>query len=250
MYRAKQFADLAGVTVRALHHYDRLVLLKPSGRTDAGYRLYHRSDLEKLEQIVVLKHPGVPLRQIRQLLEQRPSDLLAVLRAQKSALERQRRRIDLAIEAIAAAEHTAAGGSEPDWKAFQAIIEVFEMENKTDWTANYYDSEAKAKVEERKALWTPELQARVSRQWEELTRDIQAAMAKGEKPEGERAQTLADRWRELVRGFTGGDSRVQTGLNEMWKDQENWPAEARQRVPFGVDVSEFIQKAMAAGSGR
>ena len=52
-YRIHEFAELAGVTVKALHHYDRLGLLKPR-RTDSGYRLYDERDLERLEQIV---HP-------------------------------------------------------------------------------------------------------------------------------------------------------------------------------------------------
>ena len=48
-YRVQEFAELAGTTVRALHHYDRLDLLKPR-RTDAGYRLYQSHDLERLER--------------------------------------------------------------------------------------------------------------------------------------------------------------------------------------------------------
>jgi DNA-binding transcriptional MerR regulator len=58
IYQANEFAELAGVTVRALHHYDRLGLLKPSGRTNSGYRLYTDRDLVRLEQIVVLKFLG------------------------------------------------------------------------------------------------------------------------------------------------------------------------------------------------
>jgi DNA-binding transcriptional MerR regulator len=54
LYRAKEFADLAGVTVRALHHYDRLGLLRPKQRSQAGYRLYGLRDFARLEQIVVL----------------------------------------------------------------------------------------------------------------------------------------------------------------------------------------------------
>jgi DNA-binding transcriptional MerR regulator len=63
VYRIREFAALAGVTVRALHHYDRLGLLKPSGRSDRGYRLYRDCDLARLEHIVVLKFLGLPLKQ-------------------------------------------------------------------------------------------------------------------------------------------------------------------------------------------
>ncbi|MGB7730210.1 MAG: MerR family transcriptional regulator [Candidatus Acidiferrum sp.] len=69
VYRAKEFASLAGVTVRALHHYDRLGLLRPKQRSEAGYRLYGVRDFARLEQIVVLKFLGIPLKQIRGLLE-------------------------------------------------------------------------------------------------------------------------------------------------------------------------------------
>ena len=64
VYRIQEFAKLAGVTVRALHHYDRLGLLKPSGRSAAGYRLYRDCDLARLEQIVVLKFLRLPLTEI------------------------------------------------------------------------------------------------------------------------------------------------------------------------------------------
>ena len=61
-YRIREFAGLAGVTVRALHHYDRLGLLKPR-RTQTGYRVYCTRDLETLEQIVALKFIGLALNE-------------------------------------------------------------------------------------------------------------------------------------------------------------------------------------------
>jgi len=67
-YRVHEFAELAGVTVKALHHYDRLGLLKPA-RTQAGYRAYKTVHLARLEQIVALKSLGIPLKQIRTILE-------------------------------------------------------------------------------------------------------------------------------------------------------------------------------------
>ena len=74
MLRAREFADLAGVTVRTLHHYDRLGLLK-ARRSDTGYRLYSERDLERLEQVVALKFLGVPLKQIKALLDGEPLEL-------------------------------------------------------------------------------------------------------------------------------------------------------------------------------
>jgi len=78
-YRTREFAQLAGVTVRALHHYDRLGLLKPQ-RTAAGYRIYSSRDLEAFEQMVVLKFIGIPLEDIAILRQHDPTAWARVLR--------------------------------------------------------------------------------------------------------------------------------------------------------------------------
>jgi hypothetical protein len=119
-----------------------------------------------------------------------------------------------------------------------------EMDNTMDWTKKYYSPEAQARVEERKKLWTPELQAQVSREWEELVREVEAAMAAGEAPDGKKAQALAARWAELVRGFTGGDAELQKGVNKVWADRANWPTAAPSY--FTDEVLAFMMKAMAA----
>ena len=84
LYKAQEFAERAGVTVRTLHHYDRLGLLSPSGRTEAGYRLYGDRDLVRLEQILALKFIGFPLREIRRLLKRDAKDLPGALRRQRT----------------------------------------------------------------------------------------------------------------------------------------------------------------------
>ncbi|XXF76226.1 MerR family transcriptional regulator [Myxococcaceae bacterium GXIMD 01537] len=59
-----QVARLAGVSVRTLHHYDEVGLLRPSGRSEAGYRLYEQSDLQRLQQVLFFKELGFPLEEI------------------------------------------------------------------------------------------------------------------------------------------------------------------------------------------
>src|SRR5262245_64689343 len=85
-YQIHEFAELAGVTVKALRHYDRLGLLKPK-RTAGGYRLYAIRDLERLEQIIALKFLGVPLKQIKIVLDRPARPLSETLRLQRRALE-------------------------------------------------------------------------------------------------------------------------------------------------------------------
>ena len=110
LYQVQEFADVAGVTVRTLHHYDRLALLQPQ-RTQSGYRLYRLSDLERLEQIAALKLLGLPLREIKELLDRDTRRLPEVLCAQRRALEEKRRQLDRVIHAITDLERTVAPGS-------------------------------------------------------------------------------------------------------------------------------------------
>lgn len=246
MLQAQQFAELAGVTVRTLHHYDRLGLLRPR-RTEAGYRLYRESDLERLEQIVALKFVGLPLKRIKTLLDRDNLELAEALPRQRLVLEEKRKLIDRAIHAIQDAERTLATGQRPDAAILKTIIEVIEMQDNPNWSEKYYSEEARAKIEERAKGFTPEMQEQVSKQWTELFRDVEAALH--EDPAGAKAQALAARWKTLVEGFTGGDKEVSNGLIALWQDKANWPQQAKQQMqPFvNPKVWEFIQKAMAVG---
>src|SRR6185436_5285168 len=92
-YRVQEFAKLAGVTVRTLHHYDRVGLLKPR-RTRASYRVYRDSDLPRLHQILVLKFLGVALADIADALK-RPARLEDLLKTRQYAVKRKRARLDI-----------------------------------------------------------------------------------------------------------------------------------------------------------
>jgi DNA-binding transcriptional MerR regulator len=245
--RVHEFAEMAGVTVRTLHHYDHLGLLKPHRRTESGYRLYSDRDLARLEQIVVLKFLGMPLSQIGDLL-QNGAALPDALRRQRRVLAEKRRLLDRAIVAIEQAARSLRTRRGPDWSLFKQIIKEIEMQNDGDWTKKYYSEEAQAKVEARKHLWSPELQERVSKQWAELFADVGASL--GEDPAGPKAQALVARWKGLVAEFTGGDPEIQKGLNAMYADQTNWAKGPRQNWQIRPEIQEFIMKAMkCAGSG-
>jgi DNA-binding transcriptional MerR regulator len=231
------------VTVRALHHYDRLGLLKPNRRTGSSYRLYSERDLARLEEIVVLKFLGIPLKEIRPLLDQQ-SGLADALRRQQRVLGEKRRQLEQAISTIAAAEQSVRSAEGPDWTLFRHVIQEIEMQNETEWSKKYYSPEAQEKIEQRKALWSPELQEEVSKKWDALFADIEASL--GEDPAGPTGQALAARWKALLAGFSGGDPEIQKGLNKMWSDQQTWPAPQRERYAIKPEIQEFIMKAMRA----
>jgi len=228
------------VTVRALHHYDRLKLLQPR-RTPGGYRVYSLADLERLEQIVALKFLGLSLGHIKNLLSQPDGHALPnALRIQRLALEDKRRHLDQAIEAIREAEQSP----QPD--KLRRIIEVIEMQDNAEAFRKYYDEESWAKLAEKREQFKPEDQERVSREWRELFADIRTA--KDEDPASEKSQALAARWKALIEQFTGGDPGITDGLRKVWGDRIDWPAPYQARMAEFADpeVWSFIQRASAS----
>ena len=235
LYHVHEFAERAGVTVKALHHYDRLGLLKPR-RTDAGYRLYADSDLERLEQIVALKFVGLSLKQIKVVLDREALPLPDALRLQREALNEQRRRLDRAIDAIEDAEARIPPERASDASVLKTLIEVIGMHDQLDVMKKYFSEDAWAEARHHYERWPSQL-------WRDLYRDVEAAL--GEDPASERGRALAARWLALSKRDAGGHARVRAGLMRAWIDRDQWPAVLQQRIAeFNLErIASFINKA-------
>lgn len=237
-YQVRQFARLARVTIRTLHHYDDMGLLKPSGRTDAGYRLYTDSDLVRLQQIITLQFIGVSLQQIRELLDGHTTNLAALLRMQRVMLEEKGRRIAQAMEAVRQAEAIASAGAEPDSETIIAIIEVINMATNNEWVKGYYTQE---QLDDLAGRATPETLADGQHAWGQLISDIEHAAASGLDPASAEAQKLIQRQEELIGEFTGGDAGIRENLDKLWSDNANWPTTFKS--PYSQAAESFLQKA-------
>lgn len=242
LFQAREFASLTGVTVRTLHHYDRLGLLKPSRYTGAGYRQYVERDFARLEQIVALKFIGFSLKEIKSILSRESVDLAAALRQQREAISEKRKRLDQAIRAIQRAEYVVGVNQDAGWEVFAKIIEVINMQSDMNWSKKYYSDEAQKQIEHRAATIPPEVIEQAQRDWAALIGEVDAAAKSGEDPSSEKSQALAARWSKLIEGFTGGNAEIQKGLNQMYADRDNWPASMPK--PFGEEVQQFIAAAM------
>ena len=114
MYKVGEAAALSGVTVRALHHYDAIGLLRPFTRSDADYRLYGNDDIRALRRIRRYQALGFSLEEVRELLTASRQDRLAALRKQRDAIQQRAAETDgvgRAINREITAEN--GGGTEP-----------------------------------------------------------------------------------------------------------------------------------------
>jgi DNA-binding transcriptional MerR regulator len=241
-FRVREFAELAGVTVKALHHYDRLDLLRPR-RSPAGYRLYKEADLERLEQIVTLRLLGFPLKEVKALLQGEAIDLPAALRMQGRAIEARIAQLRRALQAIRAAEAAVAGGQAATASILKRIIEVIDVESDTEAMRKYY-SEAQWKRYRRYYANGP------APEWRALYRDVLTAI--DEDPGSPQAQELADRWLALSIRSYAGDPEVQTDSPAAWADRENWPPTLRKRLAELrlEEVNAFVTEAVRSSQKR
>ena len=138
-----ELARRTGLTVRTLHHYDEIGLLRPSLHTEAGYRLYTAGDVARLQQVLSLRQLGFSLEEVRDCLDRPGFSPLEVIRLHLARLREQielQRRLCERLEAIAA--HFRAAG-EVSADEFLQTIEVMTM------IENYYTPEQLESIEER-----------------------------------------------------------------------------------------------------
>jgi DNA-binding transcriptional MerR regulator len=239
-YRIGEFAELAGVTVRALHHYDRIGLLKPQ-RSNSGTRLYRLEDMERLVQIAALKFLGIPLREIKLLLKHGPLTLTDSLHMQREALTEKRSLIDRAIVAIEAAEKAIQSGQTTDASILRKIIEVIDMQPQENSMRKYYTEQAWVERAQLREQWE-HAPADAREKWyqtsKQLFTDVEAALDLD--PASETAQALTKRWLQLSDRGSGGNDGVRAGGIEAWKDRHNWPQDEQDKIlaGFGLDPND------------
>ena len=132
-------ATLMGVSVRALHHYDRIGLVVPSVRTPAGYRGYTDADIERLHLVLVYRSIGLPLDEIRTLIDNADADVVAHLQRQHALLTEQAGRLKDTIRAVEAAEAEERWGDTDAWKQSQQRTAGL---TKDDWARVKADGDA------------------------------------------------------------------------------------------------------------
>lgn len=108
-YTVQQIAALTGLTPRTLRYYDAIGLLRPGRDAGNDYRLYGTQEVDRLEQILLYRSMGLPLREIQRLLDDPSLDRAAVLENQLRGLQAERDRLEAVIEAVACAVKTMRG---------------------------------------------------------------------------------------------------------------------------------------------
>ncbi|HEX4965837.1 MAG TPA: MerR family transcriptional regulator [Thermoanaerobaculia bacterium] len=239
-WKVGELARWTGVSVRTLHYYDEIGLLRPAQTTEAGYRLYTEGDVIRLQQVKSLRHLGFSLEEIKNFLARPEVSPGEVLRMQITHLKEQitqQQRLCERLEAIAGRWGKAESVSTEE---LLQIIEVMNMMDK------YYTPEQTEELRQRREQLGDERIRQSETDWKELMDQVKAEMEKGTDPASETVQALARRWDGLVREFTGGNPGIAQSLGKMWKEE---PTVAG--IPTGPmhEMMAYVGKARAAAKG-
>ena len=236
-YRVGAFAELTGVSIRTLHHYDHIGLLRPSGRTEAGYRLYTGRDLLCLQQILTLRYLGFELKQIRDLLRRADFDLVASLRIQRVALRdriAELERIESALGALL--DHRLASGRWAWELVTRASVAVQAgLQHRGERMSEYYTPD---EMQRRFAALGQQVPAeeirRIEEDWAALLGDVRAN--RGLDPASPAARELADRWNALTEStmqWYRGDPKLVATM------RRNYEQDAYRDVPQAPTREDF-----------
>ena len=167
MMTIKEMSELTGVSARVLRYYDEIGLFHPNGRSEAGYRLYDEKELEVLRQILYFRELDIPLRTIKEIIENPVLDRKSILQTQKKMLISEKERLERLIDSIDVALKGAntmdftVFNKEESSKMFSAMLEhmpdeirdtaIKEFGSVEEWRAHYLNAVSSEEVQKQYA---------------------------------------------------------------------------------------------------
>ena len=236
MMTVNEVSKLAGVSIRTLQYYDKIGLLHPTGYTDAGYRQYDDTDLERLQQILLFRELEFPLKDIRKILASPDFDRKKALQQQIELLTLKREHLDNLIRFAEGIKNN--GEKNMDFKAFDKTkIEEYALKAKEEWGSTPEYKEFAMKDEKR----TEEEKKLLADNFMLLFKE--AGTMKNEDPASEKAQDLVERIRQYITGNMYNCSKdILASLGKMYSAggefTENIDAQG------GKGTAEFVDRAI------
>jgi DNA-binding transcriptional MerR regulator len=206
MLKVGELAERAGLTVRTLHHYDSIGLLRPSARSDAGYRLYNRDDVARLQQIQALRKFGMALAGIGAYLDSPDASPLAIIERQLASLDRQLEEAGRMRAQLLRVHAQLLKGEAPELATWLTTLEQMTMYDK------YF---SKQEIAQLPLLQNPAAQG----EWQELVSQVRQAMDNGLPPGDRVAKELAQRWITMLTRDTAGDHFLAFKLDRMHENE-------------------------------
>lgn len=251
-YTVSELAKLSGVSIRTLHHYDEVGLLKPAAVGANGYRYYGREQLLRLQQILFHRELGFPLAEIKAVLDAPGFDRAAALRAHRKRLETEQRRYRRLIRTIDDTLAALEGDKAMDEKAIYKGFDPKKQAEYEAWFVERYGAGVQWSIDASKAAKRDWKQADFDRhqaEWRELLDDYASALGVGDPPDSERVFGVARRHQDWVAHGWGRpvSALAFRNLAKLYSEHPDFSAGFETRAK---GLTEYMQAAMRAFADR
>jgi DNA-binding transcriptional MerR regulator len=248
-YSVGDVSRIAHVTVRTLHHYDEIGLLRPSARTDAGYRRYSDSDLERLQRVLCYRDLGFSLDEIAAILDDPAVDPLEHLRRQHELLTGRIERLRRMADTVKRAMEARKMGINLDPAEMLEVFGDFDPTGHADEAERRWGDTAQfEEAQRRTATYTKDDWARHGAEHRELQQRFAAALAGGRPPHSAEVMDLAEEHRQqLNRWMFRCSHEMHRGLGDLYRDDPRFRSGYDQVAP-GLAV--YVRDAIHANAGR
>lgn len=243
-YTVKKLAQISGVSVRTLHFYDEVGLLKPSYYGENGYRYYEEEQLYLLQQILFYRELGFELRQIQEVLSRGDFDKIEALKSHKRILEKDAERMKKLIITI---DKTIDRMKGKKTMSDQEIYFGFTREKQEGYEQeliNRYGDQAEKLIKESKKNlkhWKKEDYAKVKQEGEELHRELAQAIEKKLTAKSPEVQALIRRHFQMIQQFYTPTKEVYTCLGQLYIEHPDF---RKLYDSFHPKLAEFLAEAM------
>lgn len=241
-YSVGELAQRSGLTVRALHHYEKLGLLRPSARSEAGYRLYSESDVLRLHRLLAWRQTGLALKDIGPLLDSESPALREVLARQVAALQAQMLQQQQLLDALQHVARQAEGqgaGADTEPSLIEHLLFAMSMMRVQD---KYFSAEDRLVLAQQKAQMGPERVLAAEAEWPALIRSVQQEMARGTPSGSPRVRTLAQRWMALTQQFVGDSPTLRSKVTTMYAQEPD----LQRLTGVTPELIGYLRQAVAA----
>lgn len=239
-YTVKAVADLAGISVRALHHYDRIGLLKPASASPSGYRLYSAENLERLQQILFFRELGFGLPEIGAILDRPGFDKKEALLTHKQLLLEKQNRLQAMIGSV---ERTLAAMERGIPMEKESMFEGFDesrMEEYREEARAKYGKEIVDDSYRKVSSYSKEKWAAIQAEMGEIT--LKMASLMGEEPGSPEVQeTIGRYFRYMSDYFFDCSLEAFRGIGEGYVQDKRFTA-FYDKIKIGL--AEFMRQAM------
>ena len=225
MYKVNEVSKLSGVSIRMLHHYDKIGVLIPSKKTEKNYRLYSDQDIKRLYQILTLKELDFPLNEIKKILDDKNLNKKEVLSFQKELILEKRNRLNNIIQSIDEQINDLGGNksmSKKDFKVFDyEKIKQHEEKYKDETKRKYGDSDAYSECKQKTSSYGENDWKKISDEANKIYEELAQLMDKS--PGDEEVQIVIEKWRNHIsENFYDCTIEIFRGLGIMYVADERF----------------------------